>query len=76
MIDLPKYFDLSVEMKKLYISKDYYAPIKRNNNFSKDDYWLESVDPDISQMWSGDINSDGAFDVLDVVLLVNLVLAR
>ena len=46
MIDLPKYFDLSVEMKKLYISKDYYAPIKRNNNFSKDDYWLESVDPD------------------------------
>ena len=46
MIDLPKYFDLSVEMKKLYISKDYYEPIKRNNNFSKDDYWLESVDPD------------------------------
>ena len=46
MIDLPKYFDLSVEMKKLYISKDYYAPIKRNNNFSNDDYWLESVDPD------------------------------
>jgi len=37
---------------------------------------LENTEPSQSQLWSADINSDGFYDVLDIVLLVNLILTR
>ena len=46
MIDLPKKFNLCTEMRKLYLSNDYYVSISRENESSEDNYWSNSIDPD------------------------------
>ena len=46
MIDLPESFDLCTEIRKLYVSKNYYIPLVRENDFSEDTYWLDGIDPD------------------------------
>jgi len=36
---------------------------------------LNVIDPTTNQLYAGDINGDGAINILDAVILVNLILS-